>query len=530
MTAQLSAWQSGKHEQSRFLLLLLAAFFLRVGVLWKFGESLADDRDNYRAIAERVVAGEGFADPHSHTPTAYRPPLYPLLVAAILFLGGGNIAIGLVQVVLGVATVALTVLCGRRLGLGGASLAAGLLVAVDPLLAHETALVMTETLAAFLAVLLLWLWLGEPSPGRNVSLGVTFGLCCLCRPTFWAVGFLAIAIWGYGIFRDARSAGGLRAATWRQALGVAIGVILMIAPWSIRNARGFGRPIVTTTHGGYTLLLAHNPEYTRAVVNRPWGAVWEGDPVEAWGASLEAAMARERPPIDIAHRSPAVELARDEWMNREARDYIGSEPLTALRSGLTLLGRFWNVAPLATEGRHLSVPLRFAIGVFYTAVLVLAIIGSIRMMQEDAARWWPLVLLIAGFTAVHAVYWADMRMRSPLVPAIALLAVAGLTSIAKSRNIFTGLWPILKWVMFVAVVVFVARHGYGLWNQVEGHATRLNWGWLALAAVMSVVAWLPWHGIGASSYQRSGPRLPGRRSGEHITAGTWGSTCPAKPR
>jgi uncharacterized membrane protein YbhN (UPF0104 family) len=491
MTTQTSARQSGKHEQSLFSLLLLAALLVRGGVLWKFGKSLTEDHDDYRSIAERIVAGEGFADSQSHTSTAYRPPLYPLLIAAILYFGGGVSAIGAVQAALGVATVAMTVLCARRLGMGSASLIAGLLVAVDPLLAYQTALVMTETLAAFLAALLLWLWLGEPSPRRNLALGLTFGLCCLCRPTFWAVGFLALAIWGFGIFHIARAAGGLWAAPWRQALAVAVGVVLMIAPWSIRNACVFGRPIVMTTHGGYTLLLAHNPEYTRAVVERPWGAVWEGEPMETWGASLEEAMARESPPIDIAHLSPAVELARDEWMNRQARDYLRREPLTALRSGLTLLGRFWNVAPLATEDRPLSLPLRLAIGVFYAAVLLLAIIGSIRVMRDDANRCWPLVALIAGFTAVHAVYWADMRMRSPLVPALALLAVASLTSIANLRIRATRFWPILKWMMFVTVIAFVARHGYSLWNQVEGHATRLNWGWLALAGLMSVVAWLP---------------------------------------
>ena len=33
-----------------------------------------------------------------------------------------------------------------------------------------------------------------------------------------------------------------------------------------------------------------------------------------------------------------------------------------------------------------------------------------------------MLVLIVSFTAVHALYWADMRMRTPLVPAIALLA------------------------------------------------------------------------------------------------------------
>jgi hypothetical protein len=29
------------------------------------------------------------------------------------------------------------------------------------------------------------------------------------------------------------------------------------------------------------------------------------------------------------------------------------------------------------------------------------------------------------FTAVHAVYWSDMRMRAPLMPFVALLAARG---------------------------------------------------------------------------------------------------------
>jgi uncharacterized membrane protein YbhN (UPF0104 family) len=53
------------------------------------------------------------------------------------------------------------------------------------------------------------------------------------------------------------------------------------------------------------------------------------------------------------------------------------------------------------------------------------------------------------------------------------------------------LWPILKWTMFLVVLLFVARHGYKLWREVDQHPTRFNWGWLALAVVTSVVAWLP---------------------------------------
>jgi hypothetical protein len=35
------------------------------------------------------------------------------------------------------------------------------------------------------------------------------------------------------------------------------------------------------------------------------------------------------------------------------------------------------------------------------------------------------LLLAISFTAVHLVYWTDMRMRAPLIPAVALAAAAG---------------------------------------------------------------------------------------------------------
>jgi hypothetical protein len=40
-----------------------------------------------------------------------------------------------------------------------------------------------------------------------------------------------------------------------------------------------------------------------------------------------------------------------------------------------------------------------------------------------------MALLVACFAAVHALYWTDMRMRAPLMPAITLTAIAGLAGV-----------------------------------------------------------------------------------------------------
>jgi hypothetical protein len=65
---------------------------------------------------------------------------------------------------------------------------------------------------------------------------------------------------------------------------------------------------------------------------------------------------------------------------------------------------------------------RLAIGTFYSALFLAVLIGIARHRRSDWYAWRPVLVLIVSFTAVHALYWADMRMRTPLVPALALLA------------------------------------------------------------------------------------------------------------
>jgi 4-amino-4-deoxy-L-arabinose transferase-like glycosyltransferase len=416
-----------RDDSWKFAALLLLAASLRGVVLWEFGGMLAEDRDNYRRIAGHIAAGAGFIDPQTLLPTAYRPPLYPVLLAGVLRCGGGTMAIGVVQLLLGVATVALTVACGYKLKLGQGSLMAGLLVACDPLLLHHTALVMTETTAAFLAALLLWASLQRQSPKHNFSMGIVLGLASLCRPTFWAFGGLGAMIWGGRFVRRSRRTPALHRKFGLIELALMAGIVVAVAPWAIRNAFVMGRPIVTTAHGGYTLLLAHNPAYTHAVVDQPWGAVWEGEPQANWVAEVETEMAQEDPPIDVTHISPAVELARDGWMSRKAWKYIRDEPVVAVRAGLTLLRRMWNVVPLATDRTTRSATVRLAIGAYYSGMFLAVLVGAARKPRGDWLAWQPVLVLIVSFTAVHALYWADMRMRAPLVPAVALLATAGLS-------------------------------------------------------------------------------------------------------
>lgn len=450
------------------VLLLLLAVVLRAVVVGRFAGNLNADIDQYLGIAQSLVNGNGFATPGTGVPTAFRPPLYSLLLAALIAVGGTPWNIGIVQIVLGTATVWLTVMTGRRLGLAYWSLLAGLIVAFDPLLLHHTTLVMTETLATFLAALLLWLAAGRTAPisaRSRFQLGCVWGLCCLCRPTFFAFGGLVAAVeFARDLLRRgaaglaARTAGGpqptgtagylreLIAAGWPVALGAA----LVVAPWAIRNAVVIGRPIITTTHGGYTLLLAHNPVYYQEVVDQQWGAVWNGRSLNAWQAELESR---------LAAAGVQGEVARDRWMYDQAWSAIRRDPGHAFKAGVTLLGRFWNLAPLGPQSAALG---RTGVGIirlFYSLVLLGLALGIWRIIRENSDQqagagagfvaspqvplthgrsrliaWQPALLLILSFTLVHFLYWADMRMRAPLIPAIALIAARGLARMPNTAS------------------------------------------------------------------------------------------------
>ena len=67
-------------------------------------ESLQADPDGYRRLAENLVSRATLG--RANQPTAFRPPLYPMLLAGCVALGPwADTAIGLLHVAMGMATV-----------------------------------------------------------------------------------------------------------------------------------------------------------------------------------------------------------------------------------------------------------------------------------------------------------------------------------------------------------------------------------------------------------------------------------------
>ncbi len=65
--------------------IIILAVLLRAAVMVR-GSGAFDDPDNYLPMARSLASGEGFS--FKGHPTAYRPPLYPMLVPAVSWADG----------------------------------------------------------------------------------------------------------------------------------------------------------------------------------------------------------------------------------------------------------------------------------------------------------------------------------------------------------------------------------------------------------------------------------------------------------
>ena len=79
------AARPGRLDRNSLVAVLLVAIALRVAVM-VVGTGQFDDPDNYLPLARSLAAGEGLS--WDGRLTAYRPPLYPILLAPFVALPG----------------------------------------------------------------------------------------------------------------------------------------------------------------------------------------------------------------------------------------------------------------------------------------------------------------------------------------------------------------------------------------------------------------------------------------------------------
>ncbi len=417
------------------LLIVLAIRTAAIVVAWG---SLAEDPDAYGRLAVQwansQTYGFGLADSGHVRPTAYRPPFYPWLISWLVSDGRMNlVALAGLHVWMGAATALLIHRLAIRFHLRPAFLPA-LAVTVDPLLLRGSQLTMTETCVTFITVALWWLWTElEPAAGQNslsdrkdriarwttcVLFGTLSGCALLTRPTMLPWIGLLFAVW----IAKAIMQPGRRDVRYGAAFG-SVALLCVFLPWPIRNSLQLGQAILTTTHGGYTLLLANNPVLYKHFRTEGLGRKWDEDAFHAHWANRRAddPAAEEFwfSKVDIATHAPDIdEINDDRLANAAAKATIARSPSTFLISCIARIGWLW--APYPMEGGPLT---RWLIGSWYVLWYSAAILGILQLGSQWLRwNWIAPALLLLTLTGIHAIYWSNMRMRAPLMPLVYVIA------------------------------------------------------------------------------------------------------------
>lgn len=217
-----------------------------------------NDALDYHQLAVSLAHGRGYG--HSLTsqhagPTAYRPPLYPVFLAAIYRIVGDSItAARVVQAALGTVTVALVGLLSWRIFGARVGWISLLVAAVYPPLIVIGSSLVSEALFIPLEVAALIVAIQAPKSRHRVAMSLTsgalIGLALLTRET--AVALLpGVALLVSGAPYRARRA-------FRQLTVVALAASVVVAPWSARNTRAFRTFVPLSTNTGTIVAGTYN--------------------------------------------------------------------------------------------------------------------------------------------------------------------------------------------------------------------------------------------------------------------------------
>src|SRR6266540_937570 len=185
------------------LLILGLALLTRVAVIVATPDYQPQfDAADYDRHAVSIADGHGYPGPQSGDPTqptAFRPPLYPVALAAVHLLGGGWTAGRVLGALLGVATVLLVFVISRRLWGPRIAVVTSAIVAVFPPLVILSATLLSESLFLPLmlgAVLVVLEYRDDRRLRWALLAGVLCGLAALTRTN----GVLLVVAAGLGVW------------------------------------------------------------------------------------------------------------------------------------------------------------------------------------------------------------------------------------------------------------------------------------------------------------------------------------------
>lgn len=250
-------------DRNWLIFILLLGVFVRVAWVLIFPASAASDGATYIGLAKKLVAGMPY---ESAGTRAYWPPGYPFFLMPWLSLPlPETLAIILSNLVLYCLAVVVVIRLAEYAGGPTVARLSTLLLALWPTYLANAGLPEKENLLVLLFPLMTFLWMRSHKATKRswyfaLATGLTLGCATLVQPS--AQLYFTVFIC-YEIVNRAK----LRTAVVRVIL-VLMGMIIVIAPWTMRNISVFNQVVPITTNGGDNFYRANNALATGAYTER----------------------------------------------------------------------------------------------------------------------------------------------------------------------------------------------------------------------------------------------------------------------
>ncbi len=413
-------------ERWLLALVLIVALALRlVYVLSMEPEIFWFDGREYSRLAQGLLEGGAYTDIHGY-PSAFWPPGYPFFLAGIYAVFGPSVTVvRVVQAFLGAVICALAYLIARRWLSRRAALLAAALAGIYPLHIYMVGTLFSTTLQTVLlggATYLALRAVDRGGWGSALAGGFFAGWASLTAASILPAALCAVLwmIWeGSRPLGDAsRTEAGRGGRRW--ARGLRLGalflapIVVVIAPWTIRNTQVFDRPVLISNNGGYNFWLGNYPGVTATTGNR-----------------MDADMRAEWQSILDAYRR---EAERDRAFYRRGLEHVAADPWGFVTRSLAKGVNLWRLYPAPmTETEHADTLGKWASIGSYGVLLPFAfvfLIASLPRRRETRL----LLLICVAYTIVHALYISKVRLRLPVDTFVVVCAAGGIS------------WVLGRWV------------------------------------------------------------------------------------
>ena len=373
------------------------------------------DAARYEQIAALLYTDHRFAVPGSNSPYDWSPGA-PLFYAGLYYVTGG-VHVGLARLsiaLLGLVTVVICYLLGRRLGGPAAGVVAAFLAATYPAFVFNTGRLLSEPLAevAVPGAVLAFLWAYDRrAPWAWLAPGALIGLSALARPEYLLFGVVLAVL---ALIRSGIPAAAL--------LTVAFAVV--VAPWALHVSSEVGRFVPVTTGSGKALFIgSYLPgdgihDRVKIDLMERYLGMRDVTPEQRARQPMEPLLDR------VAARYP--DMPRDEALGRIGRanlaHYAREQPLALARMTFTKMRWMWR----GSSGAMLSP----AAVVLQTLIVAFALAGLVMLAWQRRFEAVLLGSLVLGVTLFSGIVLAAPRRNLALMPLVMTLAATALVPAA----------------------------------------------------------------------------------------------------